>query len=189
MAENEVMNNENQFLDWDAEISLEEQKNYYIEPGSYKFEVATFDKETYTGSSEKVPRNTPIAKITLKIVNDGEEYYIIDRFYMLKSVEWKISQFMKAIGIVDEEDKTGKINFSDSITREGWVEIKDRVYENKNGEEKTSSQVVKYYKPSEVDKLLEAKKEKTKATKKKTKKDESFVEASDKDLNGEDVPF
>lgn len=91
------MNNE--FLGWDEGFTAEESQFTLLPEGTYPFVVTKMDRKVYEGNSSKIPNGAPYAEVTIKV--DGGEYgstNIVERLYLMKSMQWKLTQFFAGIG-------------------------------------------------------------------------------------------
>lgn len=134
------MNDEVKVFDWDDEIEYDgEDRSFVIlEEGDYEFEVTKFERSHYT---PKAGAKTPAcnqADVTLKITTEEGDCYIVDRFPLASSMEWKISSFFRSIGLKKHGEKL-KMKWTDAIGCTGRAHItktsgsKDNVFFNNVG--------------------------------------------------------
>lgn len=114
-------------FDWDDEIEVDEEEEersfVTLEPGIYNYEVTKFERGTYTpGPKAKTPACNQ-AIMTIRIRTDEGDCYITDRFPLASSMEWKIKQFFRSLGMRKSGD-TLKMDWQGAIGRTGRVKIK-----------------------------------------------------------------
>lgn len=134
------MNDEVKVFDWDDEIEYDGEDRSFVmlEEGDYEFEVTKFERSHYT---PKAGAKTPAcnqADVTLKITTGEGDCYIVDRFPLASSMEWKISSFFRSIGLKKHGEKL-KMKWTDTIGCTGRAHItktsgsKDNVFFNNVG--------------------------------------------------------
>ena len=111
-------------LDWDDEIEDDGSSGSFVtlEEGDYDFEVTKFERAHYT---PKPGAKTPAcnqANITLKIEADGGNAYIVDKFPMASTMEWKMSAFFRSIGLKKHGEKI-KMRCTEAIGLKGRAHI------------------------------------------------------------------
>lgn len=118
------MAEEVKILDWDDEIEDDGNGGSFItlEPGDYEFEVSKFERSHYTPSASAKTPACNQANITLKISTDEGDAYILDKFPMASSMEWKISAFFRAVGMKKHGEKL-KMDWNGSIGKKGKCKI------------------------------------------------------------------
>ena len=134
------MSEEVKVFDWEDEIEYDGEDRSFItlEEGDYEFEVSKFERSHYT---PKAGAKTPAcnqADVTLKISTEEGDCYIVDRFPLASSMEWKISSFFRSIGLKKHGEKR-KMKWTDAIGCKGRAHVtktsgsKDNVYFNNIG--------------------------------------------------------
>lgn len=128
-------------LDWDSEITNEGKDFVIAEPGDYNFVVTGFERG-YFGGSDKM-RACKYAELSIKLDIPGGECVVKDKLFLLSNFEWKISQFLIAIG----QKKKGegiRPNWNAIIGATGRCKVKKRSYESK-GQTYWTNDIEKYY--------------------------------------------
>ena len=82
-------------LDWNDTIETDDQEYVIIPEGEYLFTVKSFERGRYKGG-EKIPACNE-AVLKLEITTKDGPVTIMDRLKLHKSMEWKLSQFFRAI--------------------------------------------------------------------------------------------
>ena len=111
-------------FDWDDEIEFDGEDREFVtlEEGDYEFEVVKFERSHYTpGQNAKTPSCNQ-ADITLKIQTAAGDAFVVDRFPLASTMEWKISSFFRAIGLKKHGEKL-KMKWTESIGCKGKAHI------------------------------------------------------------------
>lgn len=111
-------------FDWDDEI-LEDgaQQNFVtLEEGDYPFTVEKFERGHYTPSANAKTPACNQANITLKVTTAEGACFIVERFPLASTMEWKISAFFRSIGLKQHGEKL-KMSWNDAIGRSGKAHI------------------------------------------------------------------
>lgn len=111
-------------LDWDDEIENDGEGGSFVtlEEGDYDFTVNKFERGHYTPSATAKTPACNQAEITLKISTDAGDAYVMDRFPLASSMEWKISAFFRSIGMKKHGERL-KMDWKGSIGQSGKVHI------------------------------------------------------------------
>lgn len=142
---NENMNSAGYELGWDSEIENEGTPFVLAEPGDYNFTVTGMERARFAGS-EKMPACNQ-AKLTLRLeMPDGTECNVNHNLFLHSKTEWKLCEFFTAIG---QRQKGQRIapNWNNLIGAKGRCQITKRAYRGKDGSEKWTNDVVKFYEP------------------------------------------
>lgn len=118
------MNDEVKVLDWDDEVEFDGEDRDFVtlEEGDYDFEVTKFERGHYTpGTNAKTPACNQ-ANITLKISTKDGDSYILDRFPLASTMEWKISSFFRSVGLKKHGEKL-KMKWQEAIGLKGRAHI------------------------------------------------------------------
>lgn len=134
------MSEEVKVLDWDDEIENDgEGGNFVIlEEDDYEYEVTKFERSHYTPSANAKTPACNQANITLKISTKAGDAYIVDKFPLASTMEWKISAFFRSVGLKKHGERL-KMQWKESIGLKGKAHItksegtKDGVYFNNVG--------------------------------------------------------
>lgn len=118
------MADEVKVYDWDDEIENDGEEREYLtlEEGDYEFEVTKFERGNYTPSDKAKTPACNQAIMTLKVATDDGDAYIVDRFPLASTMEWKISAFFRAIGLKKHGEPV-KMMWKDSIGCKGRAHI------------------------------------------------------------------
>lgn len=111
-------------FDWDDEIVNDGKETEFVtlEPGDYDFTVVKFDRSTFT---PKAGSKTPAcnqANITIKISTDKGDCFIVEKFPMASTMEWKISSFFRSIGM-KKHGEAVKMDWNGAIGEKGRATI------------------------------------------------------------------
>lgn len=94
------MADEVKIYDWDDEISDDGNGSFItLEEGNYDFEVTKFERGHYTPSANSKTPACNQANITIKIHTNDGDCYIVDKFPLASTMEWKASAFFRSIGL------------------------------------------------------------------------------------------
>ncbi len=128
-------------FDWDDEIEDDGQGGaefVTLEEGDYTFSVHKFERGHYTPSPNAKTPACNQAEITLKISTDAGDAYIVDKFPLASTMEWKASAFFRAVGLKKHGEKL-KMKWGDAVGCTGKAHVtktegkKDGVWFNNIG--------------------------------------------------------
>lgn len=111
-------------FDWEDEIvnDGEDKEFIVLEPGEYAFEVNKFERSTYTPSANAKTPACKMALVTIKISTKEGDCYIVDKFPMASTMEWKISSFFRSIGMKKHGEPI-KIDWEGAIGKTGICKV------------------------------------------------------------------
>ena len=93
------MNNQNnEFLNWGEGFTAQEDEFVLLDEGVYNFTVTKMEKKVYSGNSTKIPNGCPYAELNVQVQSQKGTTNIRERLYLLKSMQWKLTQFFASIG-------------------------------------------------------------------------------------------
>ena len=134
--------------DWDDEISDDGNGSFVtLDEGNYDFEVTKFERGHYTPSANSKTPACNQANITIKISTKDGDAYIVDKFPLASTMEWKASAFFRSIGLKKHGEPL-KMRWTDTIGCKG------RAYITKTKGEKQDvyfNNVKNYLDPVKVD--------------------------------------
>lgn len=117
------MADEVKVYDWDDEISDDGNGSFVtLEEGSYDFEVTKFERGHYTPSANSKTPACNQANITIKISTKDGDAYIVDKFPLASTMEWKASAFFRSIGLKKHGEPL-KMRWTETIGCKGRVYI------------------------------------------------------------------
>ena len=128
-------------FDWDDEIEYDGEERSYVvlEEGDYTFEVTKFERGHYTPSADAKTPSCNMAIVTLKISTEEGDAYILEKFPLASTMEWRISAFFRSIGLKKHGEKL-KMKWNEAIGCKGRAHVtktkgtqKDNVYFNNIG--------------------------------------------------------
>lgn len=129
---------ENEEFEWDDEIEVDSQF-VLLEPGDYDFTVTKFER----GRSKKGNKK---AILTLLVSDGNRKTTIRDDISMLKTAEWKISEFFRSVGLKKHGEKL-KMRWNEVTGLTGRCSVSQREYENKNGNMVKTNDIERYLDP------------------------------------------
>lgn len=118
------MSDEVKVLDWDDEIEDDGEGGNFttLEEGDYEFEVHKFERSHYTPSDRAKTPPCNQAEITLKISTKDGDAYIVDKFPLASTMEWKISAFFRSVGLKKHGERL-RMQWKESIGLTGRCHI------------------------------------------------------------------
>lgn len=144
------MNNQNnEFLNWGEGFTAQEDEFVLLDEGVYNFTVTKMEKKVYSSNSTKIPNGCPYAELNVQVQSQKGTANIRERLYLLKSMQWKLTQFFASIG---QPVVTGQVfnpNWNAVVGASGKAEITQHNYTNQNGDNRTNNQVGRYLKPDD----------------------------------------
>ncbi|WP_270630946.1 hypothetical protein [Limosilactobacillus mucosae] len=151
------MNNQNnEFLNWGEGFTAQEDEYVLLDEGVYNFTISKMEKKVYDGNSSKIPNGCPYAELTIQVESSKGTANIRERLYLMKSMQWKLTQFFAGIG---QPVVTGQVfnpNWETVVGSKGRAEITQHHYTNQNGDDRTNNQVARYLKPQDPTPALNA---------------------------------
>lgn len=135
------MNEQNQVLDWDGVLENDGSEFPVLSEGDYTFEVKGFERGSFPGSEKMCACNK--ATLTLKIESEQGTANVFDDLILHKRMEWKLSQFFRAIGQKKKGERV-TMNWNAVIGSRGRAHIFVNKYTDRNGQERENNKVGKY---------------------------------------------
>lgn len=131
----------NEALDWDSEIEDDGSGGVVILPeGDYTFTVKEF-KKGQQQKTAKLPA-CPKAELTLEVKTESGTALCFENLPLCKSMEWKMSSFMRAIGQKKHGERL-RPNWNKVLNATGKAHFKPATY-TKDGAEKQKNIVDRY---------------------------------------------
>lgn len=134
-------------MDWEDEAS--DEGGFVLLPeGTYPFEIIKLEKERFEGSAKMAA--CPRAAITLNILTNEGWVPLVDRIMLNTKTQWRAAKFFEALGFT-KNPETNKVPmaWSQIEGKQGWVKLKVRKYQRKDGGDGESNEVDAYLKPEE----------------------------------------
>lgn len=135
------MSNEGYEIGWDDEVEQDGGDFVLLDEGEYSFTVTKFERGRFPGSTKIPPCNKAV--LTLAIDSDQGRTSVIADLIMYSSMEWKLSQFLRSVGLKKEGEKV-RVKWDQLVGKKGRCMIKHRTYTNKNGEEKQTNDIDRF---------------------------------------------
>ncbi|MDR2976886.1 MAG: hypothetical protein LBV19_06195 [Streptococcaceae bacterium] len=139
------MNNENEMMDWDDEIS-QESSFTLLPAGDYPFIVVGFERKKFEPNPQrqsKIPAGTNMASVEMEFkADDGSTTRVTENLFLLKKMEWKMSEFFLSIG----QKKKGEpfhANWPKVLGSSGKATLEVNTY-MKDGNEQQNNRVKKF---------------------------------------------
>lgn len=139
------MNPENEFLSWESSFTAEESSFKLFQPGEYPFVVTNMERKMYNGKSDKIPNGAPYAEVTMEFTGPEGKTNVIDRLYLMKNWQWKLTQFFSGIGQSPVMGQSFQPNWSQVVGSRGTAKLIINKY-NSKGQERQNNQVEEYLK-------------------------------------------
>lgn len=129
-------------LGWDDEIAKDGSDYVLLPEGDYEFKVESFERGRHGGSEKLPPCNKAIIKI--KIDSTQGPAIITHNLFLHTITEGMISSFFTCIGEKKKGEKV-KMNWSVVTGATGKAKIGIHSYKNKDGEDRQSNEIKKFY--------------------------------------------
>lgn len=129
-------------IGWDDEISSDRGQYIILKEGDYNFVVSAFERARFPGSS-KIPACNK-AVLTLAVDTPDGAVAVKYDLILWSSLEWKISEFFRAIGQKKHGEKF-RPQWSAVIGSKGRGHFKPRTYIKKDGTEGEINDVERFY--------------------------------------------
>ncbi len=128
-------------IGWGDQIVADGGEFLLLDEGDYDFTVTAFERGRFPGSAKIPACNKAVLTLTVQTPN-GEANTKYD-LILWSSLEWKISEFFRAIG----QKKSGEAfvpRWNEVVGSKGRAHFKPRKY-LKNGEERQVNDISKFY--------------------------------------------
>lgn len=129
-------------IGWDDEISNDGGQYIVLEEGDYNFTVSAFERARFLGSA-KIPACNK-AVLTLTVDTPGGTAFVKYDLLLWSSLEWKISEFFRAIGQKKHGEKL-RPQWGAVVGSKGRGRFKPREYDKKDGSKSKVNDVEKFY--------------------------------------------
>lgn len=129
-------------IGWDDEISNDGGQYIVLEEGDYNFTVSAFERARFLGSA-KIPACNK-AVLTLAVDTPGGTASVKYDLLLWSSLEWKISEFFRAIGQKKHGEKL-RPQWGAVVGSKGRGRFKPREYDKKDGSKSKVNDVEKFY--------------------------------------------
>ena len=128
-------------IGWGDQIVADDGEFLLLDEGDYDFTVTAFERGRFPGSAKIPACNKAVLTLTVQ-TQKGEANTKYD-LILWSSLEWKISEFFRAIG----QKKSGEAfvpRWNEVVGSKGRAHFKPRKY-LKNGEERQVNDISKFY--------------------------------------------
>ena len=132
-------------IGWDDEISNDGGQYIVLEEGDYNFTVSAFERARFLGSA-KIPACNK-AVLTLAVDTPGGTASVKYDLLLWSSLEWKISEFFRAIGQKKHGEKL-RPQWGAVVGSKGRGRFKPREYDKKDGSKSKVNDVEKFLEPT-----------------------------------------
>lgn len=145
MSETEI-----KVFDWDAEISNDGEgsfeENVILPDGNYDFEVIKTEKAFYEPKPGSSLPACNMCKVFLR-VNGGDlgNSLVVENLYLTERTEWKISAFLRAVGLKKHGETTNVGHLLHCDGEKGRCQIKVDTYTGRNGQEQKNNKLVRFF--------------------------------------------
>lgn len=145
MADNAGMG---EALDWDDGEVSGEDAFVLLPAGVYAFGVEKLEKERFEGSAKMAP--CPRAHLTLSVTGPGGSGTVHERLMLNTRMVWKIAQLFQSLGY-RKNPETGNVPvaWNQIEGKGGYLLLKVREYEKKDGSKGRSNEVEEWLLPGD----------------------------------------
>lgn len=127
---------------WEDEIVNESVERVLLPEGDYDFCVSKIERGRHPGSDKLPACNKAIVTITVFGAEDSID--ITENLMLCNKMEWKLSQFFLSIGMKKHGEPL-RMNWTGAVGKKGKCHIYVDNYKNKNGEDRQSNKIGKFY--------------------------------------------
>ncbi|MBP7610788.1 MAG: hypothetical protein KA760_14910 [Steroidobacteraceae bacterium] len=140
---------QNEAMAWDDPIEHDGAGFVLLPPGVYPFTVTGLEKLVFKGS-DKLPPNTPQAKLTVRI--DGGEHgaaTVEHNLFLSRATEWTVCAFFVAIGLRSHGERIVP-NWGAVVGATGYCRVGTRKWKGRDGTERDANDIKAFLDPAEV---------------------------------------
>lgn len=109
-----------EFFDWEDEITSDGDEFVTLSPGTYPMVINSIEKCRDEGVGKM--NGFPYAEVTMSVGTD-KKATIKDRLYLAKNMEWKIGQFLSAMGLKVKGEPISVSRIMDASGMSGMVVV------------------------------------------------------------------
>lgn len=142
-------------FDWDDEISNDGEgdggESVVLPDGNYPFEVIKTEQAFYEPKPGSSLPACNMAKVFLRI--DGGELgraLVVENLYLCERTEWKISAFLRSIGLKKHGESTSVRALLHCDGEKGRCQIKVDTFTGKNGQQQKNNKLVRFFDKEEA---------------------------------------
>ena len=129
-------------IGWDDEIVNDGAEYIYLEEGDYDFTVKSYERGTFKGSA-KIPQ-CPKLELKLEVATPNGNATVNYDLIMWSSLEWKLSEFLRAIGMKKHGDPI-HIKWNQLTGARGRARFYTREYDKADGFKGKANDVRRMY--------------------------------------------
>lgn len=129
----------NGYIEDDGQYSSNEYNFSALPPGNYDFEVISHEK-TFSKN------NNPMVNLVLRLTDGNNEGYARTQLTLVKSAEWKLSQFFRSIGLKKHGERI-QMNWDKVDGAKGRLKNKNRTFKGRDGDEVAVNDIDRFYDP------------------------------------------
>lgn len=141
------MENMEREFDWNDSIENDGQEFILLPEGDYNFEVTEFERARHGGSEKLPPCNKAVLTIKL-IAGDGQSASVKHNLFLHSKTEGMLCAFFTSIGQRKKGEKIS-MNWNAVVGSCGRCKVKIRNWTGKDGEQKQSNEISRFYEPLE----------------------------------------
>lgn len=140
-------------IGWDDEITSDGAEYILLEEGDYDFTVASYDRGTFRGS-QKIPQ-CPKLELKLRVDTPQGAATVNYDLIMWSTLEWKLGEFLRAIGM-KKHGEPNKIIWGSLTGARGRARFYTREYDKRDGTKGKTNDVRRMYDYQEPEWVQEA---------------------------------
>lgn len=137
---------ENYELDWNAAIENDAPDYVVVPAGDYGFTVTGFERARHPGSEKLPPCNKAVLSIRLNIPEEEGICTIKHNLFLHKKTEGRLCEFFTAIGQRKHGERIN-MDWNRVVGSTGRCKVTTRKYTAKDGTEKDTNDITKFYDP------------------------------------------
>lgn len=138
----------NEEMGWDDAIENDAPEFATVPPGDYPFTVTAFERARHPGSEKLPPCNKAVLAIRLNIPPEMGVCTIKHNLFLSKRTEGRLCEFFTAIGQRRHGERIN-MNWGQVVSSTGTCKVTMRKYTDKNGVERETNDIAKFYDPAE----------------------------------------
>lgn len=126
-------------LGWDIIIDVDSEDFVLLDEGDYEFTVEKIEREVSKNQNNML-------KLTLSVTDtEGHRTQVIDHLVLVKAALWKVSDFLRSIGLKEHGKEASLTTADNAIGKRGVCHLIVDEFDGNDGSKKKNNKIGRYY--------------------------------------------